>query len=95
MPVRGAAGHLAHCFLICKQNQHCFPFQVSAPDNHAAVGCCCCQALAEGREWQLILKAGLASVPGYKQLRVCQMILQQLQQVLYPAGASAMVDITC
>lgn len=39
------------------------------------------QILAEGREWQQLAKQ-LATVKGYKQIKVCHMVLKHLQQVL-------------
>lgn len=47
------------------------------------------QALADAREWQL-LEPQLADTDGYKRLRVCHMVMQQLQQVLslMPPGSA-------
>lgn len=42
---------------------------------------CCVQALAEGREWQL-LETRLLTPQGFKLLQCCRMALEQLQKAL-------------
>lgn len=46
------------------------------------------QALAEGREWQQLADQ-LTTVKGYKQVKICHMILKHLQQVLALAPSIA------